>query len=45
MSAGVRWDIMVPYTMSMNNNVFLDPTALNPAANNLSRLRQRLRAG
>jgi len=35
MSAGVRWDIMVPYTMSMNNNVFLNLTAPNPAASNL----------
>lgn len=35
LSAGVRWDIMVPYKMTMNNNVFLNPTAPNPAAGNL----------
>lgn len=35
LSAGVRWDIMVPYVMNMNNNVFLNPTEPNPAAGNL----------
>lgn len=34
-SFGARWDIMVPYVMSMNNNVFLNLTAPNPAAGNL----------
>lgn len=34
-SAGARWDIMVPYVMTMNNDVFLNPTAANPAAGNL----------
>lgn len=34
-SAGVRWDIMVPYTMSQNNDVWLNMTAPNPAAGNL----------
>jgi hypothetical protein len=35
LNAGVRWDLMVPYTMAQNNNVFLDPAAQNPAAGNL----------
>ena len=35
LNAGLRWDLMVPYTMSQNNNVFLDPTAPNPAAGGL----------
>lgn len=35
LSAGVRWDLMIPYTMTKNNNVFLDPGAQNPAAGNL----------
>jgi hypothetical protein len=34
-SPGLRWDVMVPYTMTMNNDVFLNPTAANPAAGNL----------
>lgn len=34
-SAGLRWDVMVPYVLTMNNNVFLNPTAPNPAAGNL----------
>jgi hypothetical protein len=35
LNAGLRYDLMIPYTMSQNNNVFLNPTAPNPAANNL----------
>jgi hypothetical protein len=34
-SAGLRWDVMVPYVMTMNNDVFLNTTAPNPAAGNL----------
>lgn len=34
-SVGLRWDVMVPYTMTLNNDVFLNPTAPNPAAGNL----------
>lgn len=34
-SAGLRWDVMVPYVLTQNNNVFLNPTAPNPAAGNL----------
>ncbi|HWE85580.1 MAG TPA: carboxypeptidase-like regulatory domain-containing protein [Terracidiphilus sp.] len=34
-SAGLRWDVMVPYVMTMNNDVFLNTTAANPAAGNL----------
>jgi hypothetical protein len=36
LSAGVRWDVMVPYKMTMNNDVFLNRTAPNPAAGNLA---------
>ena len=32
---GLRWDIIVPYSMSEGNNVFLNETAANPAAGNL----------
>lgn len=35
-SPGVRWDVMVPYAMMTNNNVFLNPTASNPAAGGLA---------
>ena len=35
LNAGVRWDLMMPYTLAQNNNVFLNPTAANPAAGNL----------
>jgi len=35
LNAGVRWDLMVPYTMAQNNDVFLDSTAQNPSAGNL----------
>ncbi|UWZ85387.1 carboxypeptidase regulatory-like domain-containing protein [Occallatibacter riparius] len=34
-SAGLRWDVMVPYKLTQNNNVWLNPTAPNPAAGNL----------
>jgi len=34
-SVGLRWDVMVPYIMTLNNDVFLNPTAPNPAAGNL----------
>lgn len=34
-SPGLRWDIMVPYTMTTNNNVFLNPTESNPGAGGL----------
>lgn len=34
-SAGLRWDIMVPYTLTQNNDVWLNTTAPNPAAGNL----------
>ncbi|HEX8711981.1 MAG TPA: TonB-dependent receptor [Terracidiphilus sp.] len=35
LSAGLRYDLMIPYTMTKNNDVFLDPAAQNPAAGNL----------
>jgi len=35
LNAGLRYDLMIPYTMSQNNNVFLNTTAPNPAAGNL----------
>ena len=35
LSAGLRYDLMIPYTMTKNNDVFLDPGAQNPAAGNL----------
>lgn len=34
-NVGLRWDIMVPYVLSQNQNVFLDQTVPNPAAANL----------
>jgi hypothetical protein len=34
-SVGARWDVMIPFKMTMNNDVFLNPTAPNPAAGNL----------
>lgn len=34
-SAGLRWDVMVPYVLTQNNNVWLNMTAPNPAAGNL----------
>lgn len=35
LNAGLRYDLMMPYTMAQNNNVFLNMTATNPAAGNL----------
>lgn len=35
LNAGLRYDLMIPYSMNQNNNVFLNPTAPNPAAGNL----------
>lgn len=32
---GLRYDLMMPYTLTQNNNVFLSPTTPNPAAGNL----------
>jgi hypothetical protein len=32
---GLRYDLMEPYTMAINNNVFLAPTTPNPAAGDL----------
>jgi hypothetical protein len=34
-NAGLRYDLMMPYTMAQNNDVFLNPTAPNSAAGNL----------
>jgi len=34
-SAGLRWDLMIPFTMTQNNDVFLDLKAPNPAAGSL----------
>jgi Carboxypeptidase regulatory-like domain len=35
LNAGLRWDLMLPYTMAQNNNVFLAGSTPNPAAGNL----------
>jgi hypothetical protein len=35
LNAGLRYDLMTPYTMAQNNNVFLAPTTANPAAGGL----------
>lgn len=35
LNAGLRYDLMIPYSMNQNNNVFLNPTTPNPAAGNL----------
>jgi Carboxypeptidase regulatory-like domain len=35
LNAGLRYDLMLPYAMAANNNVFLNTTAANPAAGNL----------
>lgn len=35
LNAGLRWDLMMPYTMAQNNNVFLAAATPNPAAGNL----------
>jgi hypothetical protein len=34
-SAGLRWDVMVPYKLTQNNDVWLNTKASNPAAGNL----------
>ncbi|HEX4756552.1 MAG TPA: TonB-dependent receptor [Terracidiphilus sp.] len=34
LNAGLRWDLMVPFTMSQNNSVFLDSVAPNSATLN-----------
>lgn len=31
LNVGMRWDLMIPYTLSQNNNVFLNPSVPNPA--------------
>lgn len=36
LNAGLRYDLMMPYTMAQNNNVFLAAGTSNPAAGNLS---------
>jgi hypothetical protein len=35
LNAGLRYDVMIPYTLTQNNNVFLAPATPNPAAGNL----------
>jgi len=35
LNLGLRYDMMMPYTMAQNNNVFLAPTTANPSAGNL----------
>jgi hypothetical protein len=35
LNAGLRYDLMMPYTLTQNNNVFLAPSTPNPAAGNL----------
>lgn len=35
LDVGMRWDLLVPYSMLQNNDVFLNPTTPNPAAGNL----------
>jgi hypothetical protein len=35
LNVGLRYDLMMPYTMDQNNNVFLASTTPNPAAGNL----------
>ncbi|MGD0480400.1 MAG: TonB-dependent receptor [Terracidiphilus sp.] len=35
LNAGLRYDLMLPYTMAQNNNVFLAPLTPNPSAGNL----------
>ncbi|HXP08469.1 MAG TPA: TonB-dependent receptor, partial [Acidobacteriaceae bacterium] len=35
LNAGLRYDLMIPYSMDQNNNVFLAPNTPNPAAGNL----------
>ncbi|WP_446742237.1 carboxypeptidase regulatory-like domain-containing protein [Silvibacterium acidisoli] len=36
LNAGLRWDVMVPYSMLTNNDVFLAPGTANPAAGGLA---------
>jgi hypothetical protein len=35
LNAGLRYDLMLPYVLTQNNNVFLAPNIPNPAAGNL----------
>ena len=35
LNLGMRYDLMMPYSMAQNNNVFLNPTTPNPSAGNL----------
>ena len=35
LNLGMRYDVMMPYTLSQNNNVFLAPATANPSAGNL----------
>jgi len=35
LNLGMRYDVMMPYTLAQNNNVFLAPTTANPLAGNL----------
>ena len=35
LNAGLRYDLMIPYTLSQNNNVFLAADTPNPSAGNL----------
>jgi hypothetical protein len=35
LNLGLRYDLMLPYTMTQNNNVFLAPNTPNPAAGNV----------
>jgi len=35
LNVGMRYDLMMPYTLTQNNNVFLAPTTPNPSAGNL----------
>ena len=35
LNLGIRYDLMMPYTLAQNNNVFLAPTTPNPSAGNL----------
>jgi hypothetical protein len=35
LNLGMRYDLMLPYTLAQNNNVFLAPTTANPSAGNL----------
>jgi hypothetical protein len=35
LNAGLRWDLMIPYSMLQNNDVFLNTATPNPSAGNL----------